>query len=413
MGGRISVANAGKRFRRYGQGQSSTLKQSMMGGFRSNRSDERFWALRNIDLEVAPGTMLGVVGHNGSGKSTLLRLLGGVLHPDEGRVVTHGHVTGLLDLNAGMHSDLSGRENLMIGGVVAGLSRREVLARFDEIVAFAELENFIDNPFRTYSAGMKLRLGFAVAVHGRPDVLLIDELLSVGDGAFQAKCLRRIGGFLDEGAAIVLASHDLGQVTAMCREVLWLRRGEMVEHGEPKAVVGAYRVAMATQLLGEVQGHVDDRRTRGGTLLRSGENRFGSFEHEIVDVRILGGDGRDVEIIDTGASFAVEVSWRSHQADTPLLVVALGDGEGNKILDLNSAVDGFPAPAGPGLRRARLTVERLDVAAGDYFIDVGLYEAGWQHTYDYHRRVYPLQVSALRPTPGIVDPPRHWQIEKT
>lgn len=207
------------------------------------RHSERFWALKDVSFDVKPGCALGLIGSNGSGKSTLLRLVGGVGKPDSGSIAVRGRVGALLDFGAGFNPDLTGRENVMVGGVISGLTRKEVLKRLDAIVAFAELESFIDNPLRTYSSGMQMRLGFAVAIHTEADVLLIDEVLSVGDHSFQRKCLERIARFKAQGRTIVLVSHDLNMVREFCDDALWLNSGLVMLRGRPDLVIGKYMEA--------------------------------------------------------------------------------------------------------------------------------------------------------------------------
>lgn len=240
----IVVQNLGKQFPRYHVDRPWTLQEAVLSGLRRMRPTEWFWALRDVSFSVAPGRMIGVIGPNGAGKSTLLRLIGGVGRADEGSVQTHGRIGALLDLGVGFHPDLTGRENVFVSGVIAGFTRREVSQRFDSIVAFAELEEFIDSPLRTYSSGMQMRLGFAVAVHIEPEILLIDEVLAVGDLAFQKKCLERIAQFRAEGCTIIFVSHQTTAVQQLCDEVLWLRAGQVAAHGTADTVVGQYVAEM-------------------------------------------------------------------------------------------------------------------------------------------------------------------------
>lgn len=244
MPDRVLVRGLGKRFRRYHADRPSKVKH-LLTRRRHLRPIDEFWGLRNVDLAIGAGRMVGVIGHNGAGKSTLMRLIGGVGRPDEGRIVTTGRIAALLELGAGSHPDLSGRDNVMLTGVIAGLTRRDVLTRFDSIVAFAELEDFVDSPLRMYSTGMQMRLAFAVAVHTDPDILLIDEVLSVGDAAFQKKCLEAIAAYKRNGSAILLISHDLNHVRELCDEVYWLKQGQVAAHGEPQALCAQYAEAMA------------------------------------------------------------------------------------------------------------------------------------------------------------------------
>lgn len=243
----ITVRGLGKKFRRYHADRPRKLKQMFTRGVHKLRPVEEFWALRGVSVAVAAGRMVGVIGHNGAGKSTLLRLIGGVGKPDEGRITTRGRIGALLDLGAGCHPDLSGRDNVFLSGVIAGLTRRQVASRFDAIVAFAELEDFIDNPLRTYSSGMQMRLAFAVAAHTDPDILLIDEVLSVGDAGFQKKCLGAIQEYKANGCAILLISHEMSPIRELCDEVYWLQAGHAVAHGEPDRICSRYTETMTAE----------------------------------------------------------------------------------------------------------------------------------------------------------------------
>jgi lipopolysaccharide transport system ATP-binding protein len=240
MASAIIVQGLGRQFRRYHLDRPWTLQEAVQRGLRRMAPVERFWALREVSFTVAPGRALGVVGPNGAGKSTLLRLLGGVGRPDEGTIEVHGRLGALLELGAGFHPDLTGRENLFINGLISGLTRSEVATRLELIVAFAELQDFIDNPLRTYSSGMQMRLAFAVAIHTDPEVFLIDEVLSVGDLSFQRKCLERIAELKCEGCTMVLVSHNPTMIRDFCDEAIWLRGGRLVAHGAPDVVVGQY-----------------------------------------------------------------------------------------------------------------------------------------------------------------------------
>jgi lipopolysaccharide transport system ATP-binding protein len=243
----IIVDRLGKQFRRYHHDRPWTFQEAFQRGLRRIKPVECFWALRDISFAVGAGRMVGIIGRNGAGKSTLLRLLSGVGRPSEGRVMVRGKIDALLDLGAGFHADLTGRENVFISGVVNGLTRREVARQFDSIVAFAELEEFIDFPLRTYSTGMQMRLAFAVATHTHPSLLFIDEVLAVGDVAFQRKCLERIARFKAEGCTIMLISHDSKLVGELCDEALWLHAGRLIAHGAASVVVDQYLAEAGAQ----------------------------------------------------------------------------------------------------------------------------------------------------------------------
>src|ERR671914_2300375 len=239
----IDVINVSKVYRRYAQKkQFATLKSAILNGslLGDLKPDETFQALRGVSFSVPKGCTYGVIGRNGSGKSTLLKCVAGITRPNEGTVTVNGRISALIELGAGFHPEISGRENVFINGIMLGLSKREILHRFDEIVEFAEMQDFIDAPVKTYSSGMYMRLGFAVAIHVDPDVLLVDEVLAVGDEGFTHKCLDKFAEFRRLGKTILLVTHSLGLVERFCDEALWLDDGGTRAAGDPKKVVGAY-----------------------------------------------------------------------------------------------------------------------------------------------------------------------------
>lgn len=243
----IEVDGVSKGFRRRTIESATTLKTSVVDlllGRRRARREPVFQALRDITFTVQEGQTCGIIGRNGSGKSTLLRLMAGIYRVDAGRIRVHGRVAGLLELGAGFHPEFSGRENIFINGIVLGLSKREVRRRYDDIVKFAEFEAFINEPVRTYSTGMYTRLGFAVAIHTDPDVLLIDEVLSVGDETFQRKCADKLEEFRRKGRTLVFVSHDLEAVARWCDVVIWLDGGTIREQGDPQKIIDSYRQAV-------------------------------------------------------------------------------------------------------------------------------------------------------------------------
>ena len=208
------------------------------------KADETFEALKGVSFDVAKGRTYGIIGRNGSGKSTMLKCVAGITRPTRGTVTVDGRISALIELGAGFHPEISGRENVFINGIMLGLSKKEITKRFDEIVRFAELEDFIDAPVKTYSSGMYMRLGFAVAIHVDPDVLLVDEVLAVGDEGFTHKCLDKFGEFRRRGKTILLVTHSLGLVERFCDEALWLEGGKVRATGDPRRVVGAYVTAV-------------------------------------------------------------------------------------------------------------------------------------------------------------------------
>src|SRR6187200_2496122 len=239
----IELTNVTKVYRRYARRkQIATLKSALLSGslIHDLNPDETFSAIRNVSFTVPQGQTYGVIGRNGSGKSTALKVVAGITKPTSGTVTVRGRISALIELGAGFHPEISGRENVFINGIMLGLSKREIARRFDEIVEFAELQDFIDAPVKTYSSGMYMRLGFAVAIHVDPDVLLVDEVLAVGDEGFTHKCLDKFAEFKRRGKTILLVTHSLGLVERFCDEALWLDGGRLQGLGDPRRIVGAY-----------------------------------------------------------------------------------------------------------------------------------------------------------------------------
>ena len=238
----IEVMGVSKKFKRY-HDKATTLKERLLM-LRSSKADT-FWALQNIDLHIKQGETVGLIGHNGSGKSTLLKLITKIIYPTEGQITTQGRVSSLLELGAGFHPDFTGRENIYINASIFGLSKKEIDKKLDSIIAFSELEGFIDSPIRTYSSGMYIRLAFAVAVHVEPQILLMDEILAVGDAKFQKKCIEKIKEFKKQGITIVFVSHNMEDVYEICDRVVWLDHGHIKAIGDTKEIGERYLAEMS------------------------------------------------------------------------------------------------------------------------------------------------------------------------
>jgi len=400
----ISVSALSKHFRRRHKGSPSTLKEAFVTRLRHLNSSEEFLALDRIDLEVQRGEIVGAIGRNGAGKSTLLRLIGGVGQPDSGRIRVHGRIGALLELGAGFHPELTGRENIFVNGVISGLTRAEVAARFENIVAFSELENFIDSPLRTYSSGMQLRLAFSISVHTDPDILLIDEVLAVGDLAFQQKCIERIESFRDRGCAILIVSHDIGQIRSLCDRALWLQNGRIAAQGDPIDVVEQYEQAMALET---------QRRRAGGSETGAAagmppeHGRHGSGEMEITGVTMQDSGGGNVEAVKRGDALTVTVRCAAAApVPSPIFSLSISDPDGRILLDSNTAGIDMPAFESTGV--VRVHIERMDLPGGEYFLDLGIYEKDWACVYDYHWHMHPLEVVEENRARGPREPPR-WE----
>jgi lipopolysaccharide transport system ATP-binding protein len=413
MSNPVTVQDLGKRFRLYHKNRPRTLKQFFVRGARHLKPRDDFWALRDVSFTLEAGQALGIIGHNGAGKSTLLRLIGGIGRPDEGSIEVNGRIGALLGLGAGFHPDLTGRENVLINGVIAGFPRRRLAETFDSIVEFAELQEFIDHPLRTYSSGMWMRLAFSVAIHTQPDILLIDEVLAVGDVAFRRKCIERIDRFKAEGCTILLVSHDVNKIQRLCDKTLWLRKGEVAAYGNTRTISSDYIKEMTR---GNQSQSDPLRQGKNGSAhddLRINANRSGSLELEITSVQLLDRSRSQVVEINSGDPLFIEVEYLAPAPiHSPIFGAAISREDNMICCNTNTAAVGLDLPTVEGRGKVTLMIERLDLAGGQYYVNVGAYEGNWAYSYDYHWHLYPL---AVRPTRGgkmgALHPPHEWQID--
>lgn len=333
------------------------------------------------------------------------------MRPDAGHVTADLPVHGLLDLNAGMHPDLTGRENLYISGSILGLLSSEIAERYDAIVEFAQLQDAIDQPMRTYSNGMKLRLGFSVAVHVDPRILLVDEVLAVGDLGFQTRCLEKIRQLRDGGTAIVLISHDLPQIEAMSDRAIWLSGGTVAFEGRPADAIGAYRdtLTSASEALTPINADPDDQ-PRGLTL---GENRIGSQDAVISDVVLSDTAGNPITNMRPGEPLQLTAHVKSRTADLDLahFSMSISDSEGTRVFDLNTDVDAHVLQLDRQGKLVTVELERVDLVPGQYRVSVGLFDTGWSHALDYHRDAYSLRIDGGPNMQGVLSPPRRWRLD--
>ncbi len=348
--GAIRVDRASRRFR-VDPEPVRTLKELVLRRRRVEAAE--VWALRDVSLEVEPGDAVGLVGRNGSGKTTLLSLIAGIITPTSGRVEAGGRVASLLELGAGFHPDFSGRENVYLNGSLYGLKRRSIDQRFDEIVAFAELERFIDNPVRTYSSGMYMRLGFAVAAHIDADVLLLDEVFAVGDEEFQRKCFGKIFEYKQRGGTIVFVSHDAASVERLCRRAVLLRNGYVELDGSAQEAIARYHRLLA-----------DERDPAEGA---AGLSEYGSGEARIVAARLLGPEGEERLQLAAGEPLVVELRIDAREAvEPPRISLELRDEAGLLLAAAAQDTDALGWDATPGERVLRFEVERPPLADGRF-----------------------------------------------
>lgn len=398
-----SLRGVGKRFPVHHQPPARSLKEAALGGFRELRQRRWQWALRDVDLDVAAGTSLGLIGHNGAGKSCLLRLMGGVGHPTTGTVDVGGKVGALLELGTGFHPELTGRESALLALLIAGCTRREAQDLLPSVAAFAELEAHLDQPLRTYSSGMAARLAFAVATSTEPDLLLVDEVLAVGDLAFQQRCLARIEEHRHRGATVVLVSHDPALVAHTCEEVAWLDHGRLVTQGPTARVLAAYVEANETAARAATPADLAPVLSTQGRPLVPGVNRVGSQEAQIDAVHLLDGWGRPATEVPAGGAVTVEVALSvSDDVGGACLGVRIV-----RAADRLACVD-TSTPVHPGDGEVRMELERLDLAPGAYDVVVGLFDPSWASTFDHHEHAYPLLVVGDGPHAALLAPPLRW-----
>lgn len=406
----IIAEKVGKRFRR-GAPRPGTLQEAILHGLRPKHRVEEFWALRDVSFRVGAGRVVGLIGANGGGKSTLLRLIGGVGRPDEGRVEARGRIGAMLDLGAGFHGDLTGRENVHVAGVIAGLTKRQTVERIESIVEFAELRDFIDSPYRIYSSGMQMRLAFSVAVHVDPEMLLIDEVFSVGDHTFQQKCVEKIAEFRGRGCTIMVASHDTALIRGFCDEAIWLRAGELIEHGPAAETVSSYLAASEEETRRRSPRTWPVAVSTSGMELRLHENRSGSLELEMTAVRLLDRGGQSVAELDGGDPLRIEIEYAAHRPiPAPIFVVAIIRDDGVICCETHTEAAGLNLPTLTGRGSVALKIERLDLNRGNYWVEVKVYERGWTYAYDSHVDAYTFSVRSGNADGGILHPPHSWDV---
>ena len=425
----IELQSVTKLYRRYAhRRQFATLKSAIITGslVRDLRPEETFTAVNGVSLRVPKGSVFGVIGRNGSGKSTLLKLIAGISKPTSGEVRVSGRISALIELGAGFHPEISGRENVFINGVMLGLTKREITEQFDEIVAFAELEEFIDAPVKNYSSGMYMRLGFAVAVHVNPDILIVDEVLAVGDEGFSLKCLDKFADFKRRGKTILLVTHGLGTVQQFCDEAVWLDAGAVRGSGDPRRVVHSYLADVAEaeegQLSAEDQKKIDATASESGgkpglaaatgeeppaDMFRASEGRWGSGEAQIVDV-ILEGDSGPSHVFHTGERMIVRMRINVAEAlDDFVFGVSIFNAEGLCCYGTNTDIEELRSVTMTGDGEVVFAIENLDLVGGTYKLDVAVHTREGR-PYDYHRLLHTFRVKSETKDVGVYRPRHSW-----
>jgi len=450
----IKVAHVSKRFRLQA-GRPRSFQELLVSRFKPEPlvgDNKQFWALRDVSFEVERGETLGIIGSNGSGKSTCLKLLTRILMPTHGTIDVQGRVSALLELGAGFHPELTGRENIYMNGAVLGLPRREMARRIDDVIAFAELERFVDVPVKFYSSGMYVRLAFAIAINVSPDTLLIDEVLAVGDQSFQDKCLERILELKNRGVTIIFVSHGLDAVRSLCDRAIWLDGGVLMEDGLTDMVVGRYLqhvhdkdeaealtrrdAERATRAEAEAEAQAaatetaqqaepaseapateqpsptEDAPGASADPMAQYQRRWGSREAEICDVTFRDRTGRDRLALTTGEPMTVVIRYNAHQrVENPMFGLAIHRADGLQINGPNNILNEFDIPFIEGQGEVHYTVDLLPLLEGAYYLTAALYDASGNHAYDHHALEWKFRVhnGAVAERYGAFYMPSHWQ----
>ncbi len=390
-----------------------TFKSSFVKGdfFKDFRPDELVTALDNVNFKVKEGTTFGVIGENGSGKSTLLKIITGIAKPTSGRVSVRGKVSALIELGAGFHPEISGRENVFINGIMLGLSKKEIAAKYENIVRFAQLEDFIEAPVKTYSSGMYMRLGFSIAINVNPDVLLIDEVLAVGDASFVPKCLDRIDDFRRRNKTILFVSHDLSTVEKICDQVLWLKEGKMQMISEPKRTIDAYLQDIAGMKEEEFENRqktIEAEVKREEEAEDRREGRWGGKEIEITKVKMKNLEGKEKHVFspDEGMKIEIDVVAKSRIKDF-VFGIGIFNSQGINCYGTNTNSEDFMPLSIDGKGKVVFRIEKLNLINGTYYLDVATHKKDG-YPYDYHRNMYTFMMSSLNKDVGVFRPEHFW-----
>jgi len=356
----VQTENLSKKFKIGAtKSQNDTLRDELVSWLRSSyrrnwkfpRSDDAFWALKDVSLEIKKGDVAAIIGRNGAGKSTLLKILSRITEPTCGIAEIHGRVASLLEVGTGFHAELSGRENIYLNGVILGMAKKEIDRKFDEIVAFSEVEQFVDTPVKHYSSGMYLRLAFAVAAHLETEILLVDEVLAVGDSAFQRKCLSKMGDVAKQGRTILFVSHNLAVVDSLCNVAHLFEDGRLIQSGRTKDVVQSYLSSIPALCSMPLSQRTD----------RKGNGRL-----KFTDIQFFSGDGSPVEVIRSGEDLQISVSYRGYNLTNVYMAIDIFDPTGQCMLSLCNVMVGVEFNSLPPEGRLFCRIEHFPLSSGQY-----------------------------------------------
>lgn len=413
----ISIRSVSKGFKIY-QDKPLTLKEKLLK-LRSNEFNI-FKAVNGVSLDIKKGETVALIGHNGCGKSTLLKLITKILYPDDGEIVVNGRISSLIELGAGFHPDFTGRENIYTNASIFGLSRKEIDRKLDEIIRFSELGDFIDNPVRTYSSGMYMRLAFSVAINVDPEILLIDEILSVGDANFQKKCFDKIEGFKNSGSTIVIVTHDLGTVEKICDRVIWLDKGTIVKQGEPVRVVNLYQQHMNKEFI--KQRHIefvedkDGENAESSIVSNNNENifsediRWGSREVEITGARIINRNGEETNIVTGGDQITIEIDYFVHKAQEEYIFgMGFYSIENILVYGSNTRLDKIKLKEIKKTGTMKFIIPQCELLTGKYRLNVAIVD-GDEIALDFIKYYLDFEVVSDIKAVGLMNVRHYWEI---
>ncbi len=408
----ISASHVSKNYRLWGRkSQFATLKSALLKRDLKLAPEATVPALRDVSFAIHKGEAFGIIGRNGSGKSTLLKIISGILKPTSGSIAVNGRIAALIELGAGFHPEITGRENIYINGIMLGLTKREIESRFDSIVDFSGIRSFIDQPVKTYSSGMYVRLGFAVAVHVDPDVLLIDEVLSVGDEEFSQKCVAKIQEMKFRGVTLVFVTHQLDQVRNLCDRALWLDKGEGRIIGDPVRVVDDYLQDVAGGKQAPQEEKKVEEEPSSPSTPKDEEERWGSGEVILKRVALTDREGRELVALGagTGVTIELDVDVKVPQDDF-VFGIGIYHADGTCVYGTNTDLEGLAPEKLDGNGRVRFIVPSLDLIAGAYRIDAAVHTRNGR-AFDYRRGCIRFVVGSRVHDIGVYRPQHEWRFE--
>ncbi|WP_313961641.1 ABC transporter ATP-binding protein [Leptotrichia shahii] len=400
----ISVKDVEKSFKIYSD-KGHTLKERLLF-FKQRNSYTRHEVLKGVTLEIEKGEVVGLVGHNGCGKSTLLKLMTKIIYPDKGKIEINGKISSLLELGAGFHPDMTGRENIYTNASIFGLTKKEIDARLDNIIEFSELEEFIDSPVRTYSSGMYMRLAFSVAINVDADILLIDEILAVGDARFQAKCFNKMLELKKSGITIVIVSHDLGSIERLCNRAIWIEEGKIRDEGIPHDIVAEYlddimskdeNKKIKVQSKEKIEEKITEKKEN-----KKDKNRTGNKDVEIIDIKLLNEKDEVSDTYNSEDKLKIQVKYKRNNDELKDSVFGFGifRNDGLNCYGTNTFIDNFGKIKIQDEGTVEVIIDQIQLLEGKYYLDIAFHDE-YGKPYDYIRKIKKFSIYSILKDAGI------------